>query len=203
MAIAQVRTFPTPERPAPGPWKPADLERFPDDGYQYEIWHGELVRMAPAGGRHGECEANVVSALHTQLGTLGRVYTGDTGFILRERPTDLVSPDVAFVRHDRLPPADQRVRFLKVVPDLAVEIRSPSDNDADVRAKVELYMNSGVRLVWLVDPRTRRVEEVRPAAGGSQQAAVQSRVRRAEAGDVLEDAQVLPGFRLSLAAVFA
>lgn len=202
MAIARVRTFPTPDRPTPGPWKPADLECFPDDGYQYEIWHGELVRMAPAGGRHGECEANLVTALHTQLLATGRVYTGDTGFILREGPADLVSPDVAFVRHDRLPPAHERVRFLRVVPDLAVEIRSPSEEDADLRAKVELYMSSGVRLVWLVDPRTETVEEVRAVAGEAQPA-VQSRVLRGEDGDVLEDADVLPGFHLSVADVFA
>jgi Uma2 family endonuclease len=141
MAIAQVRAFEAPERPAPGPWRPADLERFPDDGYQYEIWHGELVRMAPAGGSHGECEANLVTGLRTQLRGLGRVYTADTGFILRERPADLVSPDVAFVRQDRLPPAEQRVRFLRVVPDLAVEIRSPSDEEADVRAKLGCTSN--------------------------------------------------------------
>ena len=69
MAISHPRPSPTPSTPAPGPWKAADLERFPDDGYQYEIWHGELVRMAPAGGGHGECEANLVAALRQH--TLG------------------------------------------------------------------------------------------------------------------------------------
>jgi Uma2 family endonuclease len=202
MAIAQVRTFPTPERPAPGPWQPSDLERFPDDGYQYEIWHGELVRMAPAGGRHGECEVKLIIALGTQLDAVGRVYSGDTGFILRERPADLVSPDVAFVRHDRLPPAEERTRFLRVVPDLAVEIRSPTETQADVRTKLDLYINAGVRLVWLVDPRARTVEEVRPDAGGARGPA-HSRMLRADAGDVLEEANVLPGFRLSVADVFA
>src|SRR3954447_6224144 len=150
MAIVQVRPFPTPERPAPGPWKPADLEHFPDDGYQYEIWYGELVRMAPAGGRHGECETRLIAALVVQLDALGRVYSGDTGFILREKPADLVSPDVAFVRHDRLPPIEERIRFLTVVPDLAVEIRSPSESEGDVHTKLAMYIDAGVRLVWLV-----------------------------------------------------
>ncbi len=202
MAIAQVRTFPTPEQPTPGPWKPADLERFPDDGYQYEIWHGELVRMAPAGGRHGECEARLIAALVVQLEALGRAYSGDTGFILRDKPADLVSPDVAFVRHDRLPPTEERIRFLKVVPDLAVEIRSPSESEGDVHTKLAMYIEAGVRLVWLVDPRTQTVEEVRPVPGGSQ-SAVQSRMLRADAGEVLADADVLPGFRLAVADVFA
>ncbi len=92
MVIARVQPFPPPPAPAPGPWKAADVERFPDDGYRYEIWRGELVRMAPAGGRHGECEANLVAALRQQTRALGRVYTGDTGFLLRRDPDVLVSP---------------------------------------------------------------------------------------------------------------
>ena len=202
MAIAQVRTFPTPEESTPGPWTAADLERFPDDGYQYEIWHGELVRMAPAGGRHGECEAKLIAALQTQLGATGRVYTGDTGFVLRERPTELVSPDVAFVHQQRLPPPDERTRFLHVVPDLAVEIRSLTDSEADVRTKLDLYLNTGVRLVWLVDPRTQTVEEVRPSAHTSSGPG-EARVLRADAGDVLAATDVLPGFLMAVAEIFA
>src|SRR5437879_4046481 len=77
MAIAQVRPFPIPESPAPGPWQPADLERFPDDGYQYEIWHGELVRMAPAGGRHGEGEVKLIVALGVPRDAAERAEVGD------------------------------------------------------------------------------------------------------------------------------
>jgi Uma2 family endonuclease len=198
MAIARVRPFPPPPAPAPGPWKAADVERFPDDGYRYEIWHGELVRMAPAGGRHGECEANLVAALRQQTRTLGRVYTGDTGFLLRQHPDELVSPDVAFVRHDRLPPPAERIGYLRVVPDLVVEIRSPNDAEAEVRAKLSLYLKVGVPLVWLVDPQTQTVEEVRASASGLGE----SRLMRADAGDVLDGGDLLPGFRVSLADVF-
>jgi hypothetical protein len=60
--------------PAPGPWKAADVERFPDDGYRYEIWHGELVRVVPPGGRHGECEANLVAGLRQQTRAGTRVH---------------------------------------------------------------------------------------------------------------------------------
>jgi Uma2 family endonuclease len=163
MAIAHVQPFPTPSTPAPGPWKAADVEQFPDDGYQYEIWHGELVRMAPAGGRHGECEANLVAALRQHAHTRGRVYTGDTGFLLRENPDELVSPDVAYVRHDRLPPPAERTGYLRVVPDVVIEIRSPNDAETDVRAKLSLYVRVGVALIWLVDPLQQTVEEVRRA----------------------------------------
>jgi Uma2 family endonuclease len=198
MAIARVRPFPPPPAPAPGPWKAADVERFPDDGYRYEIWHGELLRMAPAGGRHGECEANLVAALRQQTRALGRVYTGDTGFLLREDPDELVSPDVAFVRHDRLPPPAERISYLRVVPNLVVEIRSPNDAEADVRAKLSLYLEVGVPLVWIVDPQKQTVEEVRASASGL----IDSRLMRADAGHALEGGDLLPGFRVSLADVF-
>src|SRR6266851_5272859 len=198
MAIARVRTFPFPSTPTPGPWKATDVERFPDDGYRYEIWHGELVRMAPAGGRHGECEANLVAALRQHARGLGRVYTGDTGFLLREDPDELVSPDVAFVRHDRLPPSAERISYLRVVPDLVVEIRSPSDTDADVRAKLSLYLEVGVALVWIVDPQKQTVEEVRASASGVSD----SGLMRADAADVLEGGEHVPDFRLSLADIF-
>ena len=199
MAISRAQPFPIPSTPAPGPWKAADLERFPEDGYQYEIWHGELVRMAPAGGRHGECEANLVTALHQQTRGLGRVYTGDTGFLLHEDPDELVSPDVAFVRLERLPPPAERVSYLRVVPDLAIEIRSPSETDAEVQAKVALYLRTGVQLVWLVDPRQQTIDEVRPSTAASPG----TKRLRAEAGDVLKAEAVVPGFRLPLSEVFA
>jgi Uma2 family endonuclease len=198
MAIARVQPFPPPPAPAPGPWKAADVERFPDDGYRYEIWRGELVRMAPAGGRHGECEANLVAALRQQTRALGRVYTGDTGFLLRTDPDELVSPDVAFVRHERLPPPAERISYMRVVPDLVIEIRSPNDAEADVRAKLNLYVEVGVPLVWIVDPHRQTVEEVRASASGR----TDSRLMRSDSGEVLEGGDLLPGFRFLLSDIF-
>lgn len=196
MAIARVRPFPAPPAPTHGPWKAADLEGFPDDGYQYEIWHGELIRMAPAGGRHGECEANLVVALRQQTRRLGPVYAGDTGFLLRENPDELVSPDVAFVRHERLPPRAARTKYLRVVPDLVVEIRSPNDRESDIRAKIDLYTDSGVALIWLVDPQQETVEELGAVAVDP------PRVLRASSGDELDGGDVVPGCRIALADVF-
>jgi Uma2 family endonuclease len=126
------------------------------------------------------------------------VYTGDTGFLLREDPDELVSPDVALVRHERLPPPAERLSYLRLVPDLVVEIRSPNDAEADVRAKLSLYVEVGVPLVWIVDPQKQTVEEARASSTGLSD----SRLMRADAGDVLDGGDLLPGFRVSLADVF-
>src|SRR5207249_4631011 len=69
-------------------------------------------------------------------------------------------PDLAFVRKDRLPAnLDTDADF---APDLAVEVVSGSDTFGDVDAKVRRYLDSGVRLVWLVDPVVRTVTSYAP-----------------------------------------
>ena len=175
-----------------GPWTVDDLERLPDDDYRYEVWDGELTRMPPAGGRHNEVETDLAFALRLAAGEQGRVYTGDAGFRLTERRS--ISPDVAFVRRERLPPATERVGFLPVMPDLAAEIRSPSDEDEDVQIKVARYLALGVRLVWVLDPQRRTAEVHRPDAP--------SRSLSADRDEALEGEDVVPGFRLPLRELF-
>ncbi len=64
-------------------------------------------------------------------------------------------PDVAFVRKDRLPAnLNTDADF---APDLAAEVVSGSDTFGDVDAKVQQYLDSGVHLVWLIDPIMRTV----------------------------------------------
>jgi Uma2 family endonuclease len=175
-----------------GPWTVDDLEHLPDDDYRYEVWDGELTRMAPAGGRHNEVETDLAFALRSAAGDLGRVYTGDAGFRLTERRS--ISPAVAFVRRERLPPAAERVGFLPVLPDLAVEVRSPTDQDDDVEVKRERYLALGVKLVWILDPQ-RRTATVHRADGSS-------RSLEADRGDALDGEDVVPGFRLPLRELF-
>ena len=91
---------------------------------RYELIRGELYEVPPMGMRHGE----IGSEFHWRLAAwvsqrrLGRVYISDTCFILAHgQPAVIVMPDVAFVRADRLPPADQRDRYAPFAPDLAVD----------------------------------------------------------------------------------
>src|SRR5438874_5926949 len=95
----------------------------------------------------------LVLALHS-----GWVFGAETGFRLARDPDVVLGPDVAFVRADRLPPPDQRERFLELAPDLAVEIVSPTDRPGDVRAKVPAYLRHGVQLLWIIiEPRRQQV----------------------------------------------
>ena len=53
---------------------------------------------------------------------------------------------MAFVRADRLPPADEQQGFLRLAPDLVVEVVSPTDRMTAVLAKAMMWLDAGVRL---------------------------------------------------------
>ena len=82
--------------------------------------------------------------------------------------------------------------FPSIPPDFAVELRSPSDRLAIIQAKMVEYMENGVRLGWLIDPRQRRLYVYRPE----------------QPPEVLEDPAtvsadpLLPGFVLDLTEIW-
>jgi Uma2 family endonuclease len=170
------------------------LAELPDDGRHYELVRGVLVAVAPAGGRQGENAGQIAGHLwlFAEPRGLGRIYIAETGFILARDPDIVRAPDVSFVRAERLPPLDRREGFLELAPDLAVEVVSPSDRARDVMDKVIEYLDAGVRLVWIVEPRRRIVTIWTP----------DRTARILTEADELDGGDVLPGFRLPVAQIF-
>ncbi|NLS91966.1 MAG: Uma2 family endonuclease [Planctomycetaceae bacterium] len=78
-------------------------------------------------------------------------------------------------------------------PDFAVEIRSPSDNPKDIRAKIDEYLHLGVQAVWDVDPATRRVIVHRPGC----------EPHTFSVDDILTAPGLLPNFALRVGEIFA
>ena len=150
--------------------------------------------MTPAGFRHGV----IASAIQGNLWRfvrdhdVGVVCAAETGFVL-ERDPDLVrAPDVAFIRDERLP-EEEIPGFLEVAPDLAVEVLSPSDLFSDVEGKVRCWLEHGTSEVWVADPQSRRI--LIYCADGT--------VRDLGGQDEIASEDLLPGFRLPVADVFA
>jgi Uma2 family endonuclease len=167
--------------------------KLPDDAHA-ELLDGVLVVMSPAGGDHGSVTVRLLSALAVWVHEreLGEVFDSSTGFILGRDPDILRAPDAAFVAAARLPA--RRRGFLEVAPDLAVEILSPSNTVVEMSRKLRDYFRAGVRLVWVIDPQTRSVAV--HAADGPIQAWL-------EEGATLDGGEVLPGFAVPLARIFA
>jgi Uma2 family endonuclease len=186
------------------PMTAADLLALTDDDWQYELVDGRLVRMAPTGLEHLDITERLYEALRTFVvaGGLGRVTLPDTGFrlTLPGEQEVVVSPDVAYVsilRMQQLPPpgVPARKRFLSVAPDLAAEIISPDQYHPEMAKKAQLYLERGVRLVWIVWPDQRQVDVWRP---GSDVPAATLGV-----GETLDGLEALPGFTFPVADLFA
>jgi Uma2 family endonuclease len=98
-------------------------------------------------------------------------------------------PDVSYVAREHLT-AD---RYLYRAPDLAVEVLSPDQHTAEFESKVQFYLQDGVRLVWVVDPRASTVTVEEP----------EKMPRVLRGGDVLDGGPVLPGFTLAVDDILA
>lgn len=172
-----------------------ELMDLPDDGHRYELVKGELCTMTPAGRKHGE----IAMTLGIMLGNyvrshgLGTVCAAETGFYLSRDPDTVRAPDVSFVAQERIPAEADVNDYWPIAPDLAVEVVSPSDQTAEVLAKVSEYLKAGTRLVWVVYPQTQTIVVYRPSA----------EVRLLSVGDMLEGEDVVPGFACPVAEVFA
>lgn len=118
---------------------------------------GSLVTMPPTGGISGNREAKACAYLlvYVEQQDLGDVFSPSTGFRLPN--TAVKSPDAAFVAKGRLPENwdQQEDKFISVVPDFVIEIRSKSDSLETVKEKMQEYIENGVRLGWLIDRKNQ------------------------------------------------
>jgi Uma2 family endonuclease len=165
-----------------------DLLQTPRDGQKYELVDGQ-IRVSPAGYLHGRVCMSLGSRLTVFVGErgLGDVLDSSTGFRLPGGNVRL--PDVCFVAKGRF--VGDPEGFGDVAPDLAVEVLSPYDRSRQVLDKVGEYLQAGVRLVWVIDPKRRTAAVYKSLTD----------VRTLGPDDSLDGEDVLPGFRCRLAEV--
>lgn len=177
-----------------GTWTAEDLlDVTSENGERYELIEGSLVVMEPPGVTHGlvECNVAVLLAAHVRKHGLGRVLTGDSGYLTRGDNRTVRAPDVAFLSYERCPPRQLPDGYGATPPDLVVEVLSPGDRRGEVERKVREWLRFGVGMVWVVDPREHRVRVSTPDATSLY-----------GVGDSLTGGDVLPGFAAPVAALF-
>jgi Uma2 family endonuclease len=158
-----------------------------------ELVQGRIVHMTPVGDEHSKVQITLGAYLwqHVRQHRLGSVHGGEAGIVLSRDPDTVRGADIAFVSRERVKPLTGK--FLTTVPDLVVEIVSPGDTRAEIAIKLHEYFVAGVRLVWVVEPNTRTVYAYRSLTD----------VRGFGLGDSLPGDDVLPGFALPVADIFA
>lgn len=154
-----------------------------------ELIDGELVeKMASFEPSRIASRINYYLTGFTLQTDLGYVTGADGGYIMPNG--DVLIPDVAYISKERMPAEPQREA--PVPPDLAVEVKSPTDSKRQMRKKAERYLENGARMVWLVFP-DEQVFEVYVADEDVQVFGLDA---------VIEGGVVLPGFALPVRSVF-
>jgi Uma2 family endonuclease len=159
----------------------------------WELIDGEPIAVTPSAGLSSMIAARINGHVFIYLmeHPLGHAFSSDAGFILFPDRDTVRSPDFAFVQRSRLP--EVPAAYIPTPPDLAVEVLSPTDRMPDALAKVTMYLQAGVQLVWLIDPHKRTATIFRQD---------ESPTTIGEDG-VLDGVDVLPGFTLPMAVLFA
>lgn len=156
---------------------------------------GEVIIMSPTGSETGRQNAKLTGYffIWNEQKQLGEVFDSNTGFTF---PNGAIrSPDVSWIeksRWNRLS-RSQQDKFAPIVPDFVLELKSKSDNLAEVQAKMIEYISQGVKLGWLINSENKTVEIYRPG--------VDKQVL--ENPQALSGEEILPEFELNLATIWS
>ncbi len=173
-------------------YTPDDLLNM-SDSKDYELVGGRLVE------RHMGAESSRIGTrLCTRLdrfcdeNDLGIVWGADNGYqCFPHDPRQVRKPDISFVKKGRLPGDASPKGWIRIVPDLVVEVVSPGDLAEQLEEKLTDYQMAGVPLIWVIYPNQRRARAFRldgpPAL-----------VRE---DDDLSGEDILPGFRCRLGGI--
>ncbi len=161
-----------------------------DEPNRHELIKGALLTMPSPKPLHGRAVANLTMLLlqHVKANRLGVVYT-ESGYHLEHDPDTVLGPDLSFVSAERVDPSDDQ--YYQGPPDLAVEVLSPGNRKGYVERKLAVYLETGTRSVWHVDPRRRTVEVISSAG---------ERRTFHETDELVDD--TVPGFRVKVAEIF-
>jgi Uma2 family endonuclease len=176
---------------------PEELLLLPD-AVNYELVDGNLVE------RHMGSESSAIAmAIGIILGTFvkarraGHLFTTDCGYqCFPNQPGKVRKPDISFVATGRLPAERVPQGYMTIAPDLAIEVLSPGDLAYEVDEKVAEYLAAGVKLIWIVSPKTRTVQIHRPAS------ATRGAISVVAESGVIDGEDILPGFSSPVAEFF-
>ena len=153
----------------------AEFARMRDVGMPTELVRGEIVEVPRPIDLHGVYCQNVNEELAawSPKRARGWLLPNDTGVVLEEDGEDeeaagtLRGPDLLFVSHERIAASGEPFPsgdWLRTPPELAVEVKSPSESWPDTRRKAVEYLEAGVGEVWVLDGPTRQLRVHRNAS---------------------------------------
>lgn len=115
-----------------------------------------IIIMAPVGGGSGFYEGEFIADIKfwVRKTKKGITFSSATGFILPNGA--MRSPDACWVSTKNWQTVTDKEKFLRIVPEFVVEVRSPSDNLKPLKEKMLEWLENGVLLGWLIDVKNKQ-----------------------------------------------
>ena len=150
---------------------------------------GQLIIMAPVGGESSEKNFDLALevGIWNRQTSLGRAFDSSCGYDFTALDGGIMSPDVSCIEKSRLEGVEI-VKFIPIVPDFLIELRSATDSLPALQKKMQEYQRLGVKLGLLVNPKNKQVEIYRPG----------NDVEILETPTEVDCNEVMPGFMLSM-----
>lgn len=167
-----------------------------DEDKLFELVRGQIREVAGSGDVNTVLAMRVGYFLNNWVipRKLGYITGADGSYVLHQNSPDTVRiPDVGFISRERLPKFTGK--FIALPPDLAIELVSPSETPDDISEKKNDYLRYGVRLVWIIYPKTRHVDIFYATGEGVKHTS-------ADINGTLGGEDVLPGFTLAVKDLF-
>lgn len=171
-----------------------DLLKLDGQGVKGELIRGVLKEKVASGIKHGVIAGSLIGEIRTYVRPrrMGRVGGTDAGVLLERNPDTVREPDVYYISAEQLPLDVEVNGYYEGSPELVAEILSPSDTRAEFDAKVQMWLDFGVRLVLAIYPETRNIathQSGRPSV-------------TLNYDDTLDGGDVIPGFQCPVREIF-
>lgn len=179
----------------PRPITAEELLKLHSEGVRGELIRGVLCETMPPGVDHAAIVANLTGILGVftrRQRPRGRLLAGDPGIWIERGPDTVRAPDIAFYAAERMAPGDAVPGYAEIVPDLAIEVASPSQTVTEVNDKARMWIDAGVRLVWIIWPRWGTVEILRPGED----------VIELSGDQAVDGGDILPGFLTTVTEIY-
>ncbi|HEY9661707.1 MAG TPA: Uma2 family endonuclease [Allocoleopsis sp.] len=175
-------------------WTDEEFMALADGDSHYELVDGELVDMGNSGMEHGNIGTFLGGALEFYVRPKKLGVTCDSSTAFTMKTGNKRSPDVSFIAKTRLQGLKRLPKgFFQGAPDLAVEVISPSNTFEEIHNKLVEYFENGCQLAWVINPDEQSVLVYRQPQPD----------RLLKTGDRLDGEEVIPGFSLAVAELFA
>jgi Uma2 family endonuclease len=127
-----------------------DFVQFPDDGQRHELIDGEHYVTPSPNTKHQRVSMNLTVVIGSWLerNPIGQLFHAPFDVVFSH--FDVVEPDLLYLSNARAADA-LTPKHVRGVPELVIEINSPSTRKRDETIKRQLYERSGVSEYWVVD----------------------------------------------------